>query len=74
MLDKRLEEDSDRSLIQSFSAACVLHNICTLRGGNYDVSDDSDGSDSEDDEDPTPCANATLQAVVDYVADLYFYI
>ena len=51
-------------------AACVLHNICTLRGENYDVSDDSDDSESEDDEDPTPGANATLQAVVDYVADL----
>ena len=70
VLDKRLDEDSDR-IPDTIIAACVLHNICTLRGGeNYDVPDDSDDSDSEDDEDPTPGANATLQAVVDYVADL----
>ena len=68
VLDKRLDEDSDR-IPDTIIAACVLHNICTLRGENYDVSDDSDDSDSED-EDPTPGANATLQAVVDYVADL----
>jgi len=47
-----------------------LHNICTLRGEDYDISDDSDDSDSEDDEGPTPGANVTLQAVVDFVADL----
>ena len=69
VLDKRLDEDSDR-IPDTIIAACVLHNICTLRGENYDVSDDSDDSDSEDDEDPTPGANATLQAVVDYVSDL----
>ena len=69
VLDKRLDEDSDR-IPATIIAACVLHNICTLRGEDYDVSDDSDDSDSEDDEDPTPGANATLQAVVDYVADL----
>ena len=69
VLDKRLDEDSDR-IPDTIIAACVLHNICTLRGENYDVSDDSDDSDSEDDEDPTLGANATLQAVVDYVAAL----
>ena len=69
VLDKRLDEDSDR-IPATIIAACVLHNICTLRGEDYDVSDDSDDCDSEDDEDPTPGANATLQAVVDYVADL----
>lgn len=65
-LDKRLDEDSDR-IPAAIVAACVLHNICTLRGEDYDVSDNSD---SEDNEDPTPGANATLQAVVDYVANL----
>ena len=69
VLDKRLDKDSDR-IPDTIIAACVLHNICTLRGEDYDVSDDSDDSDSEDDEDPTPGANATLQAVVNYVSDL----
>ena len=69
MLDKRLDEDSDR-IPDKIIAACVLHNICTLRGENYDVSDDSDDNDSEDNQDPTSGANATLQAVVDYVSDL----
>ena len=62
VLDKRLDKDSDR-----IPDTCVLHNICTFRGENYDISDDSDDSDSND---PKPGANAMLQAVVDYVADL----
>ena len=49
---------------------CTAQHLYIKRGENYDVSDDSDDSDSEDNEDPTPGANATLQAVVDYVADL----
>ena len=44
----------------------MLYNVCTLRGEDYHVSDDSDDSDHEDDEDPTS-ANATLQAFVNYV-------
>lgn len=62
VLDKRLDKDSDR-----IPDTCVVHNICTLRGENYDISDDIDDSDSKD---PKPGANAMLQAVVDYVADL----
>ena len=56
VLDKRLDKDSDR-----IPDTCVLHNICTLRGENYDISDDSDDSDSKD---PKPGANAMLQAFV----------
>ena len=73
MLDKHLDEDSNR-IPDTIIIACVLHNICTLREENYDISDDSDDSDNEDNEDPTPGANATLQAVVDYVSDLQFYM
>ena len=69
MRDKRLDEDSDR-IPDTIIAACVLHNICTFRVEDYDLSGDSDNSDIEDDEDPTPGSNATLQAVVDFVADL----
>ena len=47
-----LDEDSDR-IPDTILAACVLHNICTIRGEYWDVSDDSDDSDSENDENPT---------------------
>lgn len=67
VLEKRLDEDTER-IPDTIIACCVLHNICILRGEDYDVSDDSEDDDDGND-DPTQAANETLAAIVDYVSN-----
>ena len=49
VLLKCLDEDIDR-IPDTIIACCVLHNICVLRGDEFDI-DDSDDNDSDDDDD-----------------------
>lgn len=72
ILQKRLDDQSDR-VPDTIFACCVLHNICILRGDQYDDDDDhfDDDHDDNDGNDAPPSRDAAevLQAVVDYLAD-----
>ena len=61
VLLKRLDEDIDR-IPETIIACCVLHNICVLRGDDFDI----DNSDDDDDEGgpPSQAAADVLQALV----------
>ena len=71
VLQKRLDEQSDR-VPDTIFACCVLHNICILRGDQYDNGSDDEDDNSDDDDDdgpPSRAANNVLDAVVDYLAN-----
>jgi len=68
-LQKRLG-DASESIPDTVIACCILHNICILRGDNYDGDDDGTDDDDSDDEDngpPSQEANSILDAIVDYL-------
>ena len=70
VLLKRLDEDSER-IPDTIIACCILHNICIIRGEDFDGEQD----DSDDDDDdagagvPTQAARGMQQAVIEHVAN-----
>lgn len=70
VLQKRLDEDSDR-IPDTIVACCILHNICIIRGDNYEIDDDDDDDDSDADNGiPSRGAQGIRRALVDYIANL----
>lgn len=73
VLQKRLDEDQAR-VPDTIIACCILHNICVMRGDEYDgdlFNDDTDDDDDDDADNAVARASArnTLQAIIDHVAN-----
>lgn len=67
---KRLDEDHWRTP-NTIIACCVLHNICIIRGDEFDgdVDDDSDDDDDDDNGVPSQAASGVRRAVIEFVAN-----
>ena len=67
---KRLDDDHWR-IPNTNIACCVLHNICIIRGDEFegDVNDNSDDDDDDDDDDngvPSQAASGVQQPVIEF--------
>ena len=69
VLQKRLDEDSDR-IPDTIVACCILHNICIIRGDNYEIDDDDDDDSDADNGIPSRGTQGIRRALVDYIANL----
>ena len=67
---KRLDEDHWRTP-NTIPACCVLHNICIIRGDEFDedVDDDSDDDDDDDNGVTSQAASGVRRAVIEFVAN-----
>ena len=67
---KCLDEDHWR-IPNTIIACCVPHNICIIRGEEFDgdVKDDSDDDDDDDNGVPSQAANSVRLAVIEFVAN-----
>ena len=67
---KRLDEDYWRTP-NTIIVCCVLHNICIIRGDEFDgdVDDDSDDDDDDDNGVPSQAASGVRQAVIEFVGN-----
>ena len=67
---KRLDEDHWR-IPNTIIACCVLHNICIIRGDEFegDADDNSDDDDNDDNGVPSQAANGVRQAIIEYLAN-----
>ena len=67
---KRLDEDHWRTP-NTVTACCVLHNICIIRGDEFDgdVDDDSDDDDDDDNGVTSQAASGVRRAVIEFVAN-----
>ena len=67
---KRLDEDHWRTP-NTIIACCVLHNICIIRGDEFDgdLDDDSDDDDDDDHGVPSQAASGVRRAVIEFVAN-----
>lgn len=65
-----MDEDHKR-IPDTIIAYCVLHNICIIRGDEFDgdVEDDSDDDDDDDVGVPNQAARGVQQAIVEFVAN-----
>ena len=67
---KRLDEDH-RRIPNTIIACCVLHNICIIRGDEFE-GDGDDNSDDDDDDDngvPSQAANGARRVIIEYLAN-----
>ena len=67
---KRLDEDHCR-IPNTIIACCVLHNICIIRGDEFegDADDSSDDDDDDDNGVPSQAANGVRRAIIEYLAN-----
>lgn len=71
VLLERSYEDKER-VPATIIACCILHNICVMRGDEYDgeLARDDDDDDDEENTVGTATARNTLQAVINHVANI----
>ena len=67
---KRLDEDHWR-IPNTIIACCVLHNICIIRGEEFDGDVEDDSNDDDDDYNgvPSQAANGVRLTVIEFVAN-----
>ena len=66
---KHLDEDHWR-IPNTIIACCVLHNICIIRGDEFEGDADDNSNDDDDDDNgvPSQAANGVRRAIIEYLA------